>query len=279
MIPTIATRFGCSHPLSDLFEMTLMFTTLIFHYLNKLVEGKVRDFASPKAFHTVNVQGFTSNRLKLFTKIGRKFPMKIFALIGNFTVKSCDLSNSTSPAVRTFLFTAKCFVEITKFGQGLLQRLWVLDFLTRAKCQVSVFHTKVCPNALTCCRQRFGICEVRCDAKPIDTAIITLDCNVTDCPMPLTVFVKRIWHFIKSPLTLILIPFAECEGNTILFYLPTRLTRESNRFEFMTRFDMRSATEFIEKSLVSSINAFQLTLDRLRRQCFPMRVRRLFQHR
>ena len=150
-----------------------MFATFGLQYLNKLVEGKVRDFTSPKPFHTVNVQGFNSNRPKLFTKIRSKFPMKVFTLIGDLTIKPCDLSNSTPSAVRTFLFTAKCFVEITKFGQGLLQRLWVLDFLTRAKCQVSVFHTKVCPNALTCYRQRFGICEVRCDAQIVITAAIT----------------------------------------------------------------------------------------------------------
>ena len=151
-----------------------MFATFGLQYLNKLIEGKVRDFTSPKPFHTVKVQRFGCDEVKPSAKVGGKFPMKIFALIGNFTVKSCDLSNSTPPAVRTLLFTAKCFVEITKFGQGSLQRLWVLDFLTRAKCQVSVFHTKVCPNALTCCRQRFGICEVRCDAQIVITAGITL---------------------------------------------------------------------------------------------------------
>ena len=47
----------------------------------------------------------------------------------------------------------------------------------------------------------------------------------------------------------------------------------------MTRFDMRSATELIQKTLIGNVNAFQLTLDRLTRQSIPMRVRRLFQLR
>ena len=36
--------------MTDLFEMTLMFTTFILQYLNKLVEGEVGDLTSPQAF-------------------------------------------------------------------------------------------------------------------------------------------------------------------------------------------------------------------------------------
>ena len=142
-----------------------MFLTLILQYLNELVKSKVRYFSAPKSFHTVKVQGFNRDRIKPFTEIGGKFPMKVFALIRNFSIKSCELPNTTPPTVRTFFFTDQCLVESTKFHQGLFQGLRVLYFLTRAKGQVSVFHTEfdlgidqihslyyiVRPNALTCC--------------------------------------------------------------------------------------------------------------------------------
>ena len=114
MKTTIGTRFGSRHPLTDLTQLTLMFDTLGLQYLNKLVEGEVRDFTSPQAFHTVKVQRFNGDTIKGITKIRSQFPMKVFALIRNFSIKSCELPNSTPPAVRTFFFTTQCFVEITK---------------------------------------------------------------------------------------------------------------------------------------------------------------------
>ena len=193
-----------------------MFETLVLQYLNKLIEGEIRDLSSPEAFHAVKVQGFNGNRIKSFTKIRSKFPMEIFALIGNLAVKSCEFTDGAPPTIRPFLFTAKGFVEITKFRQGLFQRLWVLDFLTRAKCQVSVFHTEVCPNVLTCCRQRVGICEVRRDTQPIVTAIITLYRYASDITVPLAVLEKSIWHSIIYPLARIRIPFTEVNSDTIV---------------------------------------------------------------
>ena len=47
----------------------------------------------------------------------------------------------------------------------------------------------------------------------------------------------------------------------------------------MFRLDMWSTAEFIEKTLIGCVNAFQLALDRLRRQGIPMRVGRPFQNR
>ena len=128
MKPTIGTRFGSRRPLTDLTQLTIMFDTLGLQYLNKLVEGEVGDFASPQAFHTVKVQGFNGDTIKGITKIRSQFPMKVFTLVANPSIEVCDLSNSTPPAVRTFFFTTQCFVEITKFRQGLLQRLRVLYF-------------------------------------------------------------------------------------------------------------------------------------------------------
>ena len=80
MKTTGATRFCGSRPLINLFEKTLMFTALISQYLNKLVESEIGDFTSPQAFHTVKVQGFNDNRIKLFTEFRGQLPMKVFAL-------------------------------------------------------------------------------------------------------------------------------------------------------------------------------------------------------
>ena len=280
MKPAIATRFRCSSPLTDLTQLTLMFLTLILQYLNKLVEGKVRDFTSPQAFHTVKVQGFNGNRIKLLAEFRRELPMKVFALVGNFPTQPCEVSHTPPPTVRTFLFTRKFFVERPKFVQGVFQRLGVLFFLTRAQCQVRVFHTEVCPNAFTCCRKpRFEICIGCCDTKPIVPAIVALDCDTTDSPMPLAVLMKRIRNFIKLPLTRMRIPFAEGQRDTIVFQRPTRFTWVGDRFELVSLFDFRSATEFLEKSVIRCVNPSQLLLNGLAWQSIPMWVCRSLQIR
>ena len=151
MKPTVATRFRCSSPLTDLEQLTPMFDTLILQYLNKLVEGEVGDFASPQAFHARKVQGFNDNRIKLLTQFGGDFPMKIFALLANPSVEPYDLPHTTPPTVRTFLLTAQAFVEGSQFVQVRFQRLWVLFLLTRAQGQICVFHTEICPNTFTRC--------------------------------------------------------------------------------------------------------------------------------
>ena len=175
MKTTVATRFRCSCPLINLFEKTLMFTTLISQYLNKLVEGKVGDFTSPKPFHSVNVQRFNEDFIKLLTKFAGELPMKIFALVADFTIQARDLSHTLPPTVRTFFFTTQCLVERPKFVQRVFQRLWVLYLFTRAQCQIGIFHAKVCPNAFTCCRQRSKIGVVRCYTDPIAPTCITLN--------------------------------------------------------------------------------------------------------
>ena len=279
MIPTIATRFRCRRPLTDLTQLTLMFLTLILQYLNELVERKVGDFTSPKAFHTVKVQRFNRNCIKLLTKFTCELPLKIFALVTDFPIEPCELSDTPPPAIRTFDLTRKFFVERPKFVQGVFQGLGVLFFLTRAKCQISVFHTKVCPNALTCCWQWFKI-RVGCDdTEPIVSAIITFDCNTTESPVPLAVFMERIRHLIKLPLTRMRIPFAESQRDTIVFQRPPRVSGKGDRFELMSRLDMRSATKFLKKSVIRQVNPFELFLNGLTWQRIPMRVGRLFQIR
>jgi hypothetical protein len=61
-----------------------MFATFGLQYLNKLVEAKVGDFTSPQAFHTVKVQGFNRDCVKLLTQFGCQLPVKVFALVGDF---------------------------------------------------------------------------------------------------------------------------------------------------------------------------------------------------
>ena len=65
-----------------------MFLTLISQYLNKLIESKVRDFASPEAFHTVKVQRLRDDSPKPLAQIVREFPMPIFALVRDFSIEA-----------------------------------------------------------------------------------------------------------------------------------------------------------------------------------------------
>ena len=247
MNPTITTRFRCGfRPLTDLTQLTLMFLTLILQYLNKLVERKIGDFTSPQAFHTVKVQGFNRNGIKLLTKFGRQLPVKVFALVRDLPIEARDLPHTPPPTVRTFDFTRKVFVERLKFVQGLFQRLWVLFLFTRAQGQVRVFHAEVCPNAFTCCWQRFEICISCRDTKPIITTSVTFDGDTTDSAMPLSVFMESIRHFIKLPFTCFRIPLTEGEGDTIIFQRPPRLSRKGDRFELMSLFDLGSATKFLK---------------------------------
>ena len=278
MKTAIATRFRCRSPLTDLLQKTLMFLTLIFQYLNKLIEGKVRDFPSPEAFHAVKVQGFNGDSIKLLAQFRGELPMKVFALVCDFPIQTCDLSHTPPPTVRTFNFTRKTFVEGSQFLQRLFQRLWVLFLLTRAECQVCVFHAEVCPNAFTCCRQTFHI-RVGCDyAEPIVSAVVSLECDTTERAVPLTVFMESIRDFIKLPFACFRIPLAKGQRDTIIFQRPPRVSRKGDRLELVTLLDSRSATEFLEKTLVCPMDTFQLLLDRLTWQGLPMRVSRIFQN-
>ena len=84
---TSRARFGRRSPLPDLKELTIMFQTLELQNLNKLVEGEIRDFPTPKPFHAVKVQRLGGNTVEPSAEIGRKFPMPISTLVANFTVK------------------------------------------------------------------------------------------------------------------------------------------------------------------------------------------------
>ena len=252
-----------------------MFLTLIFQYLNKLVESKIGDFTSPQAFHAIKVQGFNGRlyQTALQRSVG-KLPMKIFALVRDFSIQACDLSHTPPPPVRTFLFTTQLFVKRPKLVQVRFQRLWVLFLFTRAQRQICVFHTEVCPNTLTRCRQRFCFYKIREYVEPIITASVALDRDTTDIPVKLTRLMERIPNFIMSPFACI--PFSEVEGEPIVSQRPARLF-QGERFELVSRLDMGSAAKSLEKTLIRQVNTFQFLLNCLAWQRFPMRVRRAFQ--
>ena len=111
MVSTITARFCRCCPLSDFDKGFTVFDTLLFQYLQKLVKGVIRDFASPKPFHTRKVERFKTEYIKLYAKFSSKFPLPIFSLSGNFSVVSCQRTTRTIPIIRTFDFTTQCFAE------------------------------------------------------------------------------------------------------------------------------------------------------------------------
>ena len=277
MKTTIATRFRRSSPLTHLNKLTLMFLTLILQYLNKLIEGKVGNLTPPQAFHAVKVQSFKDNRIKLLAKFAGELPVKVFALVADLPIETCESSNTSPLAVRTFLFTTQRLVERPKFLQVRFQRLWVLYLFTRGKCQICVFHTEVRPNAFTCCWQGSKIFVGRRDTKPISTATITLYRNLANRSMPLAVLVKSICDFIKLPFTCLWIPLAKTQGHTIIIQRPTSRTRIRKRLKLTSRLNMRSTPKFLKETVIRLMNTLEFLLHNLARQGVPMRVGRLFQ--
>ena len=194
-----------------------MSITLKPQYLNKLPEGKIGDFASPKPFHAVKVERLGDNRIKPSAQVCGEFPMPVFTLVSNLAIQLCELTDSMPPIVRTFDFTRKAFVKFSEFFQGLFQKLWRLYLFTRVQRQKCVFHTEVRPNAFTCCRQNFYVFRIRRDTKPVATTVITFDCDMSYSTCPFSVFEKGKWNFIKLPLTRLRIPFTKTQCDTIIF--------------------------------------------------------------
>ena len=270
-----------------------MFDTFILQQLQKLVESEIGDFTSPEAFHSCQVQRFKSKCIKASTQVGSEFPMPVKALSADLAIQYRQLSDGTPPVSRTFFLTRKALVERTELFQGLFQELWTLYLFVCRKCQICVLHSKlcqwhnlsllyiVCPNALTCRRKpRFGRSIVCCDTNPIVSTSITFYRDLLNIARsPITVLVECERDRVSYPFSLLRIPFTKGYCDTIIFYLPTRHAREGNRLEFVLGFDTRSATQFVEKSVVSCVYTFQLTLDHLTRQTLPMWVCRLFQLR
>ena len=186
-----------------------MFETLELQNLNKLVEGEIGDFPSPEAFHTVKVERFKCECIKTSTQVSGKFPMPVFALVGNFTIKPCELSNSAPPVARAFLFTTHGFIEVVEVFQGLFQKLRRLYLLTGVKCQKRRLHTKICTYALSCSGQRFNR-SVICDDIEVERPdTIAQDLDVSDISVPLSVVVIQDIAFFEDELLFDFIPFFE----------------------------------------------------------------------
>ena len=79
-----------------------MLETLELENINKLTEGKIGDFPSPKPFHTRKVQRLGSNKVKPSAQVRGKFEMPISTLVGNMPIQPRELTHSTPPIVRTF---------------------------------------------------------------------------------------------------------------------------------------------------------------------------------
>ena len=195
--------------------------------------------------------------------------MKVLALVADFPIEACELPYTPPPTVRTFLLTTQVFVETPKFVQGVFQRLGVLFLLTRAKRQICVFHTEICPNTLTRCGQRFAFYKICYEIQPIVTTSVSLNCDTTDVSIKLTVFMKRIRYFIISPFTSI--PFSKGKSDTIVLQRPACLF-EREGFELMAFLDFRSTSKSLEKSLIRQVYPFEFFLDRLAWQGIPMWV-------
>ena len=75
MVATITAGFCCRSPLTDLLKLFAVLCTLLLQYLKQLIEGMVRDFAPPQAFHASKVQGFKKlSKLFLYHALRRLHP-------------------------------------------------------------------------------------------------------------------------------------------------------------------------------------------------------------
>lgn len=186
----VATRFCCPCPLSDFEESFIVFFTLEFQQLNKLIESKVRNLSAPDSLHTVKVKCFCNDSIKASAKVGCNFPLPVKALISNFPIVSCELSDSPIPVVRTLYLSTDSLMQFAELFQGSFQELGGLNLFTCAERQ-KCFQSKVYPYVLTCSGKGFGrniICD---DIELVLTVTITEYLYIADISVPVAVLVKR----------------------------------------------------------------------------------------
>ena len=277
MIATITTRLCCRCPFTDFDKLLSMLRTLLFQYLQKLVEGVVRDFAPPEAFHTRKVQRFKAKYVKLGAEFIRKFPLPIKPLSCYLAVESCQSTGSTVPVTRTFDFTRKSLVQRSQRLQRLFEKLRGVYFSTCVageKCFVSII--KSC--ALTRLGFRLGIVNILArKVYPIVPAPVTFDGDRLDSAFDVPVFVEG-----KPCIYTV-------NFDTIFFkHIPGLCER--HRGVFMARFDFRSTDFTVRDSrfavfniLKKSVLGFAIpqynVLDNLTRQVCPVRFRPFFEFR
>ena len=247
----IRTRFRGSCPLSDLKELTLMFSTFILQYLNKLVKGEVRDLTSPQAFHTIKVQRLGNNGIKPFTQVGSDLVVPVFALVGDMPIQPRKLFKTPPPIVRTLYLSGKVFVECAKFFQGVFQKFWRLFLFACAKCQVGL-HTKIYPYALTCSRIGVGNRSVCNHVKPIGSNTITKDLDIANFTLPDTMLVKTEPTFVESQGFSGFVPRFEREANAPFFEEIRRL--ELRRTIAIFTLELWKSTETIKEPIISNMD-------------------------
>ena len=253
-----------------------MFGTLELQYLNKLSEGKVGDFASPKPFHAFKIQRLDGDGIKPSAKVCGKFPMPIFALVSDMPIQPHELTDSTPPIVRASNLSAKCFVERSEFVQGVLQRLGVLIFLTRVERQIGV-HTEIYPYALTCSRIGFS-CGVVCDdIQPIGANRIAKDLDIANNAFPITVMVERKPTFVELQGLRGFIPRLERKSDTSILKFVARL--ELRRTIAIFAFELRQPAKSIKKALIGGVKADNHSVKGIARYPRPMSLRVLEQLR
>ena len=69
--------------------------------LNELIESEIRDVTSPETFHTVKVECLGRDKVKSSAKIGSKFEVPIFALVGDVPIQSRYFVDTPPPIART----------------------------------------------------------------------------------------------------------------------------------------------------------------------------------
>ena len=189
-----------------------MFETLELQYLHKLIESKVRDFASPEAFHAIKVKCLGDDGIKSSTKVSGKFPVPISALVGNFAVKVDEFTDGTPPIVRAFNLATDGFVEIAELVQGMLQRLRMLNLLTRVQGQISL-HAEVRSYTFTRSGQDFFGCVICDDVEPKCSNSVSTDLNIPDFTAPIAMVVIQYVATLEHKLFFDGIPFFEGQSN------------------------------------------------------------------
>ena len=74
-----------------------MLETFELQDLNELIESEVRYFSAPASLHSVKIECFCGNGIKTSAQVCSNLPLPINALISNFDIKPCELSDSTPP--------------------------------------------------------------------------------------------------------------------------------------------------------------------------------------
>ncbi len=205
-----------------------MFDGFIFQYLNELIESEIRDFASPKSFHSVNIERFKAQCIVFPTKLSSKFVVLVKALPCYFSMLSRDCTFGTIPAIRFENFSTQTLIQRSQLVQGLLQELrgrYLATIRTREK----RFQSEVKPCALTCLgKPRFRIVNIlTTEAYPVIPAIVTLDSDCLDITCYFTMFMER-----EPGINAI-------DLKTVVFKFVSRLCK-SHRGVFMLWLDMRS---------------------------------------